>query len=157
MKLTTNFRLKKKKWWKARINNIGNCSNSFFEKREPELNSTYEPSQKKWLFCGDFIHVTKVLYSGAQWVVLAETEAKIRKKWVKNQKTHITTRQACRKNKNWTASALSLMGPKERQLRNQPFWDPLMQFTKVYSAHLTGIKNLSADTEWEWSALGGIS
>ena len=56
-----------------RINNIGNCFNSFFEKRELELNSTYEPSQVKLLFCGYFIHVTKVLYIGTQWVVLAET------------------------------------------------------------------------------------
>lgn len=37
-----------------------------------------------------FIHVTKVLYTGAPWVVLADTEAKMRKKkWVKKSKTHI--------------------------------------------------------------------
>lgn len=71
-----------------------------------------------------------MLYTGAHWVVLAETQATIfffkwvkkkRKKNTKKPKTHITTRQACRKNKNRTAPARSLMGPKKRQLRNHPF------------------------------------
>lgn len=49
--------------------------------RKESMNSTYEPFQVKLFFCEDFICVIQVLYSGAQWVVLAETGAKIRKNW----------------------------------------------------------------------------
>lgn len=46
-------------------------------------------SPPKWnhFFCGYFVHVTKVLYTGAHWVVLAETQATIFFfKWVKKKK-----------------------------------------------------------------------